>query len=142
MTKEKDIEKLLELRKKLKSKKPDFYRHLWWKKPKFSNEPKWRKPKGTDNKMRLKKKGYPPLVEVGYRSPRLVRGLHPSGRIPVVVHNVKELEDLDPDKYIVYIGRTVGLRKKIEIMKHAINKGFKVANPIPLTTSGLEVEEQ
>ena len=126
----KDLERLMKLKKKMKSKKPEFLRHLWWKKPKFKNDPKWRKPKGSDNKMRLKRKGYPPLVEVGYRSPRLVRGLHPSGKKPVVVHNVKELNDLDPETHIIYIGKTVGLRKRMEIMRIAIEKGFKVANPI------------
>ncbi len=136
MSGEKDLGKLLELRKKLKSKKPDFYRHLWWKKPKFKNDPKWRKPKGSDNKMRLKRKGYPPIVEVGYRSPRLVRGLHPSGLKPVVVHNPDELDRLDPETMIIYIGRTVGLRKKIEIMKKAIEKGFKIANPITSVETG------
>ena len=139
---EKDLEKLLELRKKLKSKKPVFLRHLWWKKAKFRNKPRWRKPKGIDNKMRLKKKGYPPMVEVGYRGPRLVRGLHPSGLKPVVVHTLSELEKLDPATTIIYIGRTVGLRKKIEIMKKAVEKGFKVANPIPIPTTQVEGGEQ
>lgn len=133
MSENKDLERLLELRKKLKSKKPEFLRHLWWKKPKFKNDPKWRKPKGIDNKMRLKKKGYPPLVEVGYRGPKLVRGLHPSGKKPVVVYNPKELDNIDPDTHIIYIGRTVGLRKRIEIMRKASEKGFKVANPISLS---------
>ncbi len=122
------IEKLLELRKKLKAKKPEFYRHLWWKKPKFANDPKWRKPKGLDNKMRLKLKGYPPVVQVGYRGPALVRGLHPVGLKPVVVHSIKELSNLDPGKHIIYIASTVGLKKRIEIEKEAIARGFKVAN--------------
>ncbi len=143
MSSGKDIKKLLELRKKLKSKKPEFLRHLWWKKPKFKNDPKWRKPKGTDNKMRLKKKGYPPLVEVGYRSPRLVRGLHPSGLKPVVVYNPKELDELDPATTIIYIGRTVGLRKKLELIKLAREKGFRIANPIPVKEHvASEAEEQ
>jgi len=123
-----DLEKLLELRKKLKSKKPEFLRHLWWKKPKFKNDPKWRKPKGIDNKMRLKRKGYPPVVEVGYRGPRKVRGYHPSGKIPVVVRNATELEKLDPAKHIIYIASTVGLKKKLELIQTALAKGFEVAN--------------
>ncbi len=124
-----DIERLLELRKRLKAKKPEFLRHLWWKKPKFKNDPKWRKPKGLDNKMRLKLKGYPPVAEIGYRGPRKVRGMHPSGKVPVVIHNVKELEDLDPSKHIIYIGSTVGLKKKIELVRIATEKGFQIANP-------------
>ncbi len=124
-----EIERLLELRKRLKSKKPDFYRHLWWKKPKFANDPKWRKPKGLDNKMRLKLKGYPPVVQAGYRGPALVRGLHPSGLEPVIVHSLSDLEKLDPGKYIVYIGAGVGLKKRVLIEEEAVKRGFKIANP-------------
>ena len=125
---EKTLSKLLKLREKIKSREPEFYRHLWWKKPKFANDPKWRKPKGNDNKMRLKLKGYPPMVEVGYRGPRLVRGLHPQGLRPVTVYNIKELERLDPSKDIVYIASSVGLKKRLEIERVAREKGFVIAN--------------
>ncbi|OYT39875.1 MAG: 50S ribosomal protein L32e [Desulfurococcales archaeon ex4484_58] len=135
-----DLEKLLELRRKLKSRKPEFLRHLWWKKPKFKNKPKWRKPKGLDNKMRLKLKGYPPVVEIGYRGPRPVRGYHPSGKKPVVVYSVKDLEELDPETHIIYIGSTVGLRKRIELIKIAEEKGFKVANLLHSTVKSGGVE--
>lgn len=128
-----DIEKLLELRRKYKARKPEFLRHLWWKKAKFKNKPKWRKPKGLDNKMRLKLKGYPPIVQIGYRSPRKVRGYHPSGKIPVVIHNINELESLDPDKHIIYIGASIGLKKKLELAKIVEERGFKIANPPRIT---------
>jgi large subunit ribosomal protein L32e len=129
-----DLDYYLELRRKMKEKKPEFLRHLWWKKAKFKNEPKWRKPKGIDNKMRLQLKGYPPVVKVGYRGPVVVRGLHPQGLIPVVVNTALELEKYDPGKHIVYIGSSVGLKKAIEIYKAAISQGFRVANP-PRVTS-------
>ncbi len=124
------LEKLLELRRKIKSAKPEFHRYLWWKKPAFKNDLKWRKPKGIDNKARLKLKGYPPLVEVGYRAPRAVRGLHPTGLKPVVVHSLSELEGLDPLKHIVYVASTTGLRNKLKIVEEAEKRGFKVANPV------------
>ncbi|MEM0379807.1 MAG: 50S ribosomal protein L32e [Desulfurococcaceae archaeon] len=130
-----DVEKLLELRKKLKSKTPEFLRYLYWKKPKFRNEPKWRKPKGIDNKMRLKLKGYPPLVEIGYRGPRKVRGLHPSGKVPVVVHSIKDIEKLDPGKHIIYISSSVGLKKREMLVKSILEKGFEIANASSIKTS-------
>ncbi|MEM4618859.1 MAG: 50S ribosomal protein L32e [Desulfurococcaceae archaeon] len=130
-----DVEKLLELRKKLKSKTPEFLRYLYWKKPKFRNEPKWRKPKGIDNKMRLKLKGYPPLVEIGYRGPRKVRGLHPSGKVPVVVHSIKDIEKLDPGKHIIYISSSVGLKKREMLVKSILEKGFEIANVSSIKTS-------
>uniref|UniRef100_A0A7C4H8T4 Large ribosomal subunit protein eL32 n=1 Tax=Staphylothermus marinus TaxID=2280 RepID=A0A7C4H8T4_STAMA len=130
-----DVEKILELRKKLKSKTPEFLRYLYWKKPKFRNEPKWRKPKGIDNKMRLKLKGYPPLVEIGYRGPRKVRGLHPSGKVPVVVHSIKDIEKLDPGKHIIYISSSVGLKKREMLVKNILEKGFEIANVSSIKTS-------
>ena len=104
--------RLLRLRKRMNAKRPAFYRHLWWKFSKFDLV--WRKPKGNDNKMRLQLKGYPPIVKVGYRGPRAVRGLHPTGREIVIVHNVSELERVDKEAQIVYIARTVGKKKRIQ----------------------------
>ena len=123
-----ELERLLRLRKRLKSKKPEFLRTLWWKFPKFKNDPKWRKPKGIDNPMRLKRKGYPPLAEVGYGSPAAVRGLHPTGLEPVRVSSVRDLEGLDPARHLVVIASSVGLRKRLEIAAKAREKGFRVAN--------------
>lgn len=119
-------EKLLKM---IKSKrKKEFLRHLWWKFPKFKNDPKWRRPRGIDNPMRMKEKGYPPVVSVGYRTPRCIRGLHPTGLKPVVVHSVKELERLNPSEVIVYIGSTVSTRRRVEIINRARELGFLLAN--------------
>ncbi|MEM4717872.1 MAG: 50S ribosomal protein L32e [Desulfurococcaceae archaeon] len=124
-----DLESYLKIREKIKTRKPKFLRHEWWKKPKFKNDLKWRKPKGIDNKMRLQLKGYPPIVKVGYRGPESVRGLHPQGLKPVVIHDIGELDKYNPSEHIIYIGSSVGLRKASEIYKLALEKGFRVANP-------------
>ncbi|MFN3268072.1 MAG: 50S ribosomal protein L32e [Zestosphaera sp.] len=105
-----------------------FLRHQWWKFWKFVNDLKWRRPKGIDNPMRLRLKGMPPRPSSGFGTPREVRGLHPSGLRPVVVRNVKELESLNPSEVIVYVGRTVGRRKRVEIVSRARELGFLVAN--------------
>lgn len=105
-----------------------FYRNVWWKFAKFSNDPLWRRPKGKDNPMRLKLKGYPPIATVGYRTPQIIRGLHPSGLKPVVVNNVADLSKYKPDEVIVYIGSGVSLRKRLEIVNKARNAGFLIAN--------------
>ncbi len=120
--------RLLNVRKERKSRKPVFLRYLWWKFPKFKNQYKWRKPKGNDNKMRLHWKGYPAVVSIGYRSPEQVRGLHPSGFEIVIVHSVKDLESVNPQKQAIYIARTVGLKKRLEIIRKAKELGIKILN--------------
>lgn len=46
----------------------------------------------------------------------------------MVVHNVRELESLNPAEVIVYVGRTVGKRKRAEIINKARELGILVAN--------------
>lgn len=79
--------------------------------------------------MRLRKKGWPPIVRVGYRSPRIIRGLHPSGLEEVLVHNPSELEGLDPKTRVVRIAHVVGRRKRAAIVEAAEEMGFVVLNP-------------
>ena len=118
------MKKAVELRNDL----PEFIRYHWWRYFRLERGYKWRKPKGNDNKSRLQLKGYPPIVKVGYRTPKEVRNLHPSGLQPVIVHNVKELEEVDKNKHIVYIASSVGKRKRAEILKRAQELGVRVAN--------------
>lgn len=118
--------RLLRLRNLLNRKRPRFLRSLWWKFAKFDEV--WRRPRGIDNKIRHKLKGYPPMVSVGYRGPKLVRGLHPTGREITIIYNVSDLEKVDKEKQIVYIASTVGKRKRLEIVKKAQELGIKIAN--------------
>ena len=108
--------------------KPVFRRYLSWRFWKFERREYWRKPKGIDNKMRLQLKGYPPIVKSGYGTDSSIRGLHPSGLKPARVASPKDLEGLDPQKHIVYIASTVGLRKRVELERMARERGFRLAN--------------
>ncbi|MCE4608495.1 MAG: 50S ribosomal protein L32e [Caldisphaeraceae archaeon] len=103
-----------------------FVRYLSWRFKRL--ETTWRKPKGNDSKMRLQRKGYPPIVKVGYKNDKRIRGLHPSGLIPVLVSNPKDIEGLTPKVHIIYISSKVGLRKRVELEDMARKMGFRIAN--------------
>ncbi len=118
--------RLLELRNVMNRRRPKFIRQESWRYKRV--KPNWRRPRGIDSKMRLKKKGKPPLVSIGYRGPRAVRGLHPTGFEEVLVHNPKELETIDPSRQAVRIASAVGRRKRIEIIEKADELGIVVLN--------------
>jgi large subunit ribosomal protein L32e len=78
--------------------------------------------------MRKQVSGVPPLVKIGYRGPKISRGLHPSGYVDSLVHNVKDLMLLDKTKDAARIGRTVGNKKRLEIISKAESMGIKLIN--------------
>ncbi len=89
----------------------------------------WRKPRGIDSATREKRKGRIAMVASGYRTPKVVRNLHPSLFVEVRVHNASEVENLDPDVHAVRIAATVGARKRQEILVAADAKTLRVLNP-------------
>jgi len=117
---------LLNARKKISASRPKFVRQESWRYDRLSES--WRRPKGKDNKMRRQVSGVPPLVKVGYRGPKISRGLHPSGYTDNLVFNGKDLMKLDPKNDAARIGHAVGKRKRIEIITKASELGIKVLN--------------
>jgi large subunit ribosomal protein L32e len=99
-----------------------------WRFLRVAHRESWRRPKGDDNKIRLEIKGYPKRVKIGYGKPRLVRNLHPTGFKLVIVHRPEDVDKVDPTKEAIVIGRTVGLRKRVEIVRRAIERGVRVIN--------------
>lgn len=119
-------EELLAARKKVSSRRPRFIRQESWRYDRLAEN--WRKPKGKDNKMRKQKAGVPATVKVGYRGPRVARGLHPSGYTDNIVYKVSDLSGLDKKKDAVRMGHTVGTRKRKEIIAQATKMGLKILN--------------
>lgn len=110
----------------ISGRRPAFKRQEWFRYSKLGEN--WRKPKGIHSKMKRGLKRRPPMVEVGYRGPAEVRGLHPSGFEEVLVYNVDGLEGIDPKKQAVRIGGTVGTKKRIAIEDRADELGIRVLN--------------
>jgi len=110
-----------------KHKKPKFKRQESWRYKRVKEN--WRKPRGIDSKMRKKVKGWPPSPKAGYRSPKKIRGLHPSGYVEAHVQTVDDLNGIDPAKQAVRIARTVGGKKRVEILALAEERGIHVLNP-------------
>jgi large subunit ribosomal protein L32e len=121
-----DLSKLLDVRKKIKARTPKFHRFESWRYVRIDSP--WRKPKGVDNHMRLSVKGWPHLVKVGYRVPKGVRNLHPSGYRDVLVHNLVELERLSPQTDAARLAAGVGKKKRIELARRAKELGIRILN--------------
>jgi large subunit ribosomal protein L32e len=118
---------LLQLRKKIADKRPEFVRQESWRYDRLA--PNWRRPKGKDNKMRRQVSGVPPLAKVGYKGPRKSRGLHPSGYNDILIFNIKDLRKIDPKVDAVRIAHGVGNKKRIEIVTEATKLKMKILNP-------------
>lgn len=120
------MSRLLELRKAIKAKKPIFLRQDYHKKKELGR--KWRKPKGIHSKMRHHFKGKIRCVAHGWGSPLEVKYLHPSGLKQAFVHTIDDLKKINAKTEGAMIAADVGLRKRLEILKKAIELGIKVLN--------------
>jgi large subunit ribosomal protein L32e len=111
----------------ISGRRPAFKRQEWFRYAKFKDST-WRKPKGIHSKMkrRLKRRG--PIVDIGFRGPASVRGLHPTGFEEVLVYNVDNLDQIDPKKQAIRIGGTVGTKKRMAIEDRADELGIRVLN--------------
>jgi large subunit ribosomal protein L32e len=120
------VRRLLSLRSAKNAQRPKFRRQEWFRYRKFGDE--WRKPQGGQSKLR-RHFGYRwNLPSIGYRGPRRVRGLHPSGFEEVLVHNERQLEGLDSKRQAVRIAHGVGMRKREMIEKACDDRGLRVLN--------------
>ncbi|WP_435197055.1 50S ribosomal protein L32e [Natronomonas sp. EA1] len=107
--------------------KPQFNRQDYHKKKRTPTS--WRRPRGGLSKQRRGIKGKGPKVHSGYRTPKAIRGRHPSGFEEVRVENVDDLEGVDGDTQAVRIGSTVGARKRERIEEEAEDRDIRVLNP-------------
>lgn len=122
----KDLKNRLRLRKQIKNRTPDFLREEWYRYKKIPKN--WRKPDGITSKMRINLKYRPSMARVGFRGPRETRYLHSSGFEEVPVHNIQDIEKLNPETQAARIGSTVGTKKRLEIQKRADELDIRILN--------------
>ena len=122
----KDTADALAKRAVISGRRPAFKRQEWFRYSKLGES--WRRPKGIHSKMKRNLKRRPPVVDIGFRGPAEVRGLHPSGFEEVMVYNVEGLEGVDPKSQAIRIGGTVGTKKRIVIQERADELGIRVLN--------------
>jgi len=82
------------------------------------------------------------MVSTGYKGPKIARGLHPSGYREVLVHNTKEIIDIDPKTQAARIAHTVGRKKRAQIIAEARAKKVVVLNAKEVKETVLEGEEK
>ena len=117
----------LALRAAQKKKTPSFRRTEWFRYKRLSRSG-WRAPHGMDNKQRRNYKYRGSLVRVGHGKVAAARGLHPSGFQEVMVHNLNDLETIDPETQAARVGKTVGGRKRENIHARADELGIRILN--------------
>ena len=119
-------ERLLEIRKNMKKKKPSFRRVESWRYVRVKDS--WRKARGIDSQTRMKTKSGVKSPSIGYRTPKKIRGLHPSGYEEVRVEMLSDLQNLNPQKHALKISRRLGANKRIELIDYAQKRNFKILN--------------
>lgn len=123
---DKNTKRLLKIKNRQARKRVEFRRQEWFRYRKFGEE--WRKPRGKHSKLREHLSRRPPVVDAGYRGPAAVRGLHPSGFREVLVHNMKELEELDKNTQACRIASSIGRKKRVQMEERAEELGIRVLN--------------
>jgi large subunit ribosomal protein L32e len=119
-------EELLAIRKKIKKKKPSFLRQEWYSKKAVGI--KWRKPRGIHSKRREHEVARGALPRPGFGSPAAVRGLNKLGYREIIVRNTKDAAKINHKEEMAVIAKSVGRKKRLEILEFAIKNNIKVAN--------------
>ena len=125
-----ETRRLLGVRRTLDRRRPIFGRqqaNRYWR---IGRDGAWRRPRGLQSKQRRHYGYRPKIVRVGYRSPAAVRGLVPSGFLPVLVRTTRDLEAIDGKREAAIIARTLGTRRRLVLEEEARKLGIRVLNPI------------
>lgn len=125
-----ETRRLLGVRRTLARRRPIFGRQQANRYLRVGRDGAWRRPRGIQSKQRRHYGYRPKIVRVGYRSPAAVRGLVPSGFLPILVRTPRDLEAIDGKTEAAVIVRTLGTRRRLVLEEEARRLGIRVLNPI------------
>ena len=123
-----EVRRAMDLRRVLKDKTPNFIRQDAYNYSRLGES--WRKPRGKHSKLRHHISYRINVVSIGYGSPNLAKGLHPSGFREVLVHHPLELDGIDPKTQAARVAHGVGSRKREMIQRRAERMGIRILNEI------------
>src|SRR3989344_2312554 len=110
-----EINKLLEVKRKLNKTRPHFVRQDYSFRMRVQDDI-WRKPRGHHSKMRRGEAGKKKMVQAGYRSPVEVRGMTLQGLKLVHIETLQQLEKLNPKTELAILSARLGTKKKVDIV--------------------------
>ncbi len=115
----------LKLRETLKRRKPEFIRQQI---SLAKLRRRWKKPRGKHSKIRLVIKGHRVMPSIGYGMAKRVKNLHKLGLRSRIIRSINEIDNLNPKTDGIIIASSIGVRKRVEILKKIKSKGFVVFN--------------
>lgn len=121
-----NLKDLLDLKKKMNAKRPVFKRQELGQRREIKSN--WRRPRGLHSKMRHGFQGHNACVEIGYRSPSLLRGCTEDGFKINVISNVNDAEQVDVKNSVVVLAKGLGDKKKVLVVKKLLEKKAKILN--------------
>jgi large subunit ribosomal protein L32e len=121
---------LLHLRDAQDDRRPKFTRQASYRYWRIGRDGAWRAPRGLQSKQRRHYGYRSAVVRIGYRGPRVVRGLTPSGFRPVLVHTSRDIDQIDPAREAAVIAHGVGTKKRLVLEEVARKRGVHLLNPL------------
>ena len=122
-----DLADALRKRGEISARRPEFLRQEYYKRKRLQQH-RWRQPRGDHSKMRQHYAYRRNIVSIGFGGPRAARHLHPSGFREVMVHNLRDLERIDPKTQAARVAHKVGMRKRTAIEERADELKIRILN--------------
>jgi len=108
-----------------KKKKPSFLRTDAHKMKRLRK--KWTRPKGIQNKRRLHKRGYAPVISPGYGTDNKTKGQR-AGLNIVLIKSVAQVDLVDKKTQGIIISSKLGSKNKLVVLEKASKLGITVFN--------------